>query len=166
MPKFVDKKDWEWLVKIKEFCTKGYKHDKVMPSLFDVYEETHLTSLELPVTQMANDALEGEISLTNEQIYAKFKPKDKRNNMDRHTRVSPSITSLFGGFSECQNLRKEANKAMNEAAEAKKELKDVERENKVTRHYLEKFLNTLGYNLTLKNLMNNTTMKKIRTTRK
>ncbi|KAL2896589.1 Tubulin-specific chaperone D [Bienertia sinuspersici] len=50
---------------------------------------------------------------------------------------------------------------MNEVAEAKKEaisaneqnkiltknLKDVERENKVTMHYLEKFLNTLGYNL-------------------
>ncbi|KAL2934936.1 DExH-box ATP-dependent RNA helicase DExH3 [Bienertia sinuspersici] len=50
---------------------------------------------------------------------------------------------------------------MNEAAEAKneaiganeqnkiltKKLKNVERENKVTRHYLEKFLNTLGYKL-------------------
>ncbi|KAL2904454.1 Heat stress transcription factor A-3 [Bienertia sinuspersici] len=75
--------------------------------------------------------------------------------------VSPSITSLFDGFSECVKLRKEADKAMDEAAEAKKEsinaneqnkiltkkLKDFERENKVTRHYLEKLLNTLGYNL-------------------
>ncbi|KAL2905403.1 Sex-specific storage-protein 1 [Bienertia sinuspersici] len=53
------------------------------------------------------------------------------------------------------------NKAMNKAVEAKKEairaneqnkiviknLKDVKRENKVTRHYLEMFLNTLSYDL-------------------
>ncbi|KAL2937322.1 Galactose-6-phosphate isomerase subunit LacB [Bienertia sinuspersici] len=64
-------------------------------------------------------------------------------------------------FSECEKIRKETDKAMNEAAKPKKEgisaieqnkiltkkLKDVERENQVTRHYLEKFLNTLGYNL-------------------
>ncbi|KAL2896767.1 Autonomous transposable element EN-1 mosaic protein [Bienertia sinuspersici] len=203
MPNFVDKKDWEWLVKYfgseefqkksqrniknrscldaghtagsKSFAQKAedmYKRDKVMPGLLDVYEETHLTSDKLPVTQMASDALNemkrlleqrkaGEISLTDEEIYAKIKPKGKRNSRDRHTGVSPSITSLFGGFSECEKLRKEADKAMNEAAEAKKEaisaneqnkiltkkLKDVERENKVTRHFLEKFLNTIGYNL-------------------
>ncbi|KAL2942541.1 Autonomous transposable element EN-1 mosaic protein [Bienertia sinuspersici] len=192
MPNFVDKKDWEWLVKYfgseefqkksqrniknrscldaghtagsKSFAQKAedmYKRDKVMPGLLDVYEETHLTSDKLPVTQMASDALAGEISLTDEEIYAKIKPKGKRNSRDRRTGVSPSITSLFGGFSECEKLRKEADKAMNEAAEAKKEaisaneqnkiltkkLKDVERENKVTRHFLEKFLNTLGYNL-------------------
>ncbi|KAL2926968.1 Phosphate acetyltransferase [Bienertia sinuspersici] len=55
---------------------------------------------------------------------------------------------------------------MNEAAEAKKEaisankqnkilnknLKDVKRENKVTRHYLEKFLNTLGCNFSKFNM--------------
>ncbi|KAL2934716.1 Autonomous transposable element EN-1 mosaic protein [Bienertia sinuspersici] len=166
MPNFVDKKDWEWLVKnfgseefqnrscldaghtagSKSFTQKAedmYKRDKVMPGLLDVYEETHLTSDKLPVTQMASDAL------------------GKRNSRDSRTGVSPSITSLFGGLSECEKLRKEADKAMNEAAEAKKEaisaneqnkiltkkLKDVERENKVRRHFLEKFLNTLGYNL-------------------
>ncbi|KAL2930120.1 Caveolae-associated protein 1 [Bienertia sinuspersici] len=62
---------------------------------------------------------------------------------------------------ECEKFQKEANKLMNEADEAKnkeisandqnkiltKKLRDVERENKVTRHYLEKYLNTLGYNL-------------------
>ncbi|KAL2896352.1 Autonomous transposable element EN-1 mosaic protein [Bienertia sinuspersici] len=172
MPNFVDKKDWEWLVKYFGSEEFQYKRDKVMPGLLDVYEETHLTSNKLPVTQMASDALNemkrlleqrkaGEISLTDEEIYAKIKPKGKRNSRDRHTGVSPSITSLFGGFSECEKLRKEADKAMNEAAEAKKEaisaneqnkiltkkLKDVERENKVTRHFLEKFLNTIGYNL-------------------
>ncbi|KAL2895291.1 Laminin subunit beta-1 [Bienertia sinuspersici] len=142
----------------KSFAQKAedmYKRDKVMPGLLDVYEETHLTSDKLPVTQMASDALNemkrlleqrkaGEISLTDEEIYAKIKPKGKRNSRDRRTGVSPSITSLFGGFSECEKLRKEADKAMNEAAEAKKEaisaneqnkiltkkLKDVERENK------------------------------------
>ncbi|KAL2896226.1 DNA primase [Bienertia sinuspersici] len=86
----------------------------------------------------------GEISLTDEEIYAKIKPKGKRNSRDRRTGVSHSITSLFGRFSECEKLRKEADKAMNEAVEAKKEaisaneqnkilakkLKDVERENK------------------------------------
>ncbi|KAL2924262.1 DNA primase [Bienertia sinuspersici] len=103
----------------------------------------------------------GEISLTDKEIYAKIKPKGKRNIRDRRTGVSPSITSLFGGFSECEKLQKKADKAMNEAAEAKneaiganeqnkiltKKLKNVERKNKVTRHYLEKFLNTLGYKL-------------------
>ncbi|KAL2894415.1 Autonomous transposable element EN-1 mosaic protein [Bienertia sinuspersici] len=191
MPNFVDKKDWEWLVKYfgseefqkksqkniknrscldaghtagsKSFAQKAedmYKRDKVMPGLLDVYEETHLTSDKLPVTQMASDALNeikrlleqrkaGEISLTDEEIYAKIKPKGKRNSRDRHTGVSPSITSLFGGFSECEKLRKEADKAMNEAAKLRRKqlLKDVERENKVTRHFLEKFLNTIGYNL-------------------
>ncbi|KAL2924889.1 Receptor-interacting serine/threonine-protein kinase 1 [Bienertia sinuspersici] len=63
----------------------------------------------------------GEISWTDEEIYAKIKPKGKRNNRDFHARVSPSITSLFGGFSECEKLRKEADNATNEAAEAKKE---------------------------------------------
>ncbi|KAL2930300.1 DNA primase [Bienertia sinuspersici] len=149
-----------------------------MPGLLDVYEETHLTSDKLTVTQMASDAL------------------GKRNSRDRRTEVSPSITSLFGRFSKCEKLRKEADKAMKEAAEAKKEaisaneqnkiltkkLKDVERENKVTRHFLEKFLNTLGYNLSEfnmdedfeesneeydnENLMKNTTMKKTRMKRK
>ncbi|KAL2938054.1 Protein Turandot F, partial [Bienertia sinuspersici] len=82
MPDFVDKKDWEWLVKYfekeskkhknrscldaghtagsKSFAQKAkdmYKRDKVMPGLLDVYEETHLTSDKLPVTQMASDAL-------------------------------------------------------------------------------------------------------------
>ncbi|KAL2905423.1 Phosphate acyltransferase [Bienertia sinuspersici] len=105
--------------------------------------------------------LAGEISLTDEEIYAKIKPKSKCNSRDRRMRVSPSITSLFGGFRECEKLQKEADKAMNEATEAKKDavsaneqnkiltkkLRDVERENKVIRHYLEMFLNTLGYNL-------------------
>ncbi|KAL2903567.1 Structural polyprotein [Bienertia sinuspersici] len=72
----------------------------------------------------------GEISLTDEEIYAKIKPKGKRNSRDRHTGVSPSITSLFGGFSECEKLRKEADKAMNEAAEAKKEAISANEQNK------------------------------------
>ncbi|KAL2921351.1 Autonomous transposable element EN-1 mosaic protein, partial [Bienertia sinuspersici] len=185
MPNFFDKKDWEWLVKYfgseefqkknqrniknrscldaghtagsKSFAQKAkdmYKRDKVMPGLLDVYEETHLTSDKLPVTQMASDALlKSGAAATLMLFVAVF--------VDRRTGVSPSITSLFGGFSECEKLRKEADKAMNEAAEAKKEaisaneqnkiltmkLKDVERENKVTRHFLEKFLNTIGYNL-------------------
>ncbi|KAL2934342.1 Flavohemoprotein [Bienertia sinuspersici] len=78
--------------------------------------------------------------------------------------VCPSITSLFGGFSECEKLQKEADKAMNEVAKAKKEaisaneqntiltkkFKDVERENKLTRHF---FGEVLEYHRTLKNLM-------------
>ncbi|KAL2934940.1 3-phenylpropionate/cinnamic acid dioxygenase subunit beta [Bienertia sinuspersici] len=63
----------------------------------------------------------GEISLMDEEIYAKIKSKGKRNSRDRRTGVSPSITSLFGGFSESEKLQKEADKEMNEAAEAKKE---------------------------------------------
>ncbi|KAL2938055.1 Proline dehydrogenase 1 mitochondrial, partial [Bienertia sinuspersici] len=86
-----------------------------------------------------------------------IKPKGKRNSRDRRTGVSPSITSFFGGFSECEKLRKEAYKAMNEIAEAKKEaicaneknkiltkkLKDVQRENTVTRHFFGEVLEYL-----------------------
>ncbi|KAL2937430.1 putative pyruvate phosphate dikinase regulatory protein [Bienertia sinuspersici] len=75
----------------------------------------------------------GEISLTDEEIYAKIKPKGKRNRRNRRTGVSPLITSLFGGFSECEKLRKEADKAMNEAAEAKKEAISANEQNKVLR---------------------------------
>ncbi|KAL2901367.1 3-methyl-2-oxobutanoate hydroxymethyltransferase [Bienertia sinuspersici] len=56
--------------------------------------------------------------------------KAGENYRDRHTGVSPSITSLFGGFSECEKLRKEADKAMNEAAEAKKEAISANEQNK------------------------------------
>ncbi|KAL2933507.1 Propionyl-CoA carboxylase biotin carboxylase and biotin-carboxyl carrier subunit, partial [Bienertia sinuspersici] len=49
----------------------------------------------------------GEISLTNEEIYANIKPKGKRK------------------------LRKEADKAMNEAAEAKKEAISANEQNKI-----------------------------------
>ncbi|KAL2924077.1 DNA ligase [Bienertia sinuspersici] len=89
----------------------------------------------------------GEISLMDEEIYAKIS-----------LRVNATVGIVVRD--ECEKLRKEADKAMNEAAEAKKEaisaneqnkiltkLKDVETEYKVTRHYLEKFLNTLGCNL-------------------
>ncbi|KAL2922911.1 Stress response protein nst1 [Bienertia sinuspersici] len=117
----------------------------------------------------------GEISLTDEEIYAKIKPKGKHNSRDHRTGVSPSIASLFGGFRECEKLRKEADKVMNKAPEAKKEaisaneqnkirikklkdverenkirikkLKDVERENKVTRHYFDEVPEYLDYNL-------------------
>ncbi|KAL2934227.1 putative GTP-binding protein EngB [Bienertia sinuspersici] len=57
MPNFVDKKDWEWLVKYFGSEEFQYKRDKVMPGLLDVYEEAHLTSDKLPVTQMASDTL-------------------------------------------------------------------------------------------------------------
>ncbi|KAL2903929.1 Heat stress transcription factor A-3, partial [Bienertia sinuspersici] len=60
-----------------------------------------------------------------------IKPKGKRNSRDRHTGVSPSMTSLFGGFSECEKLRKEEDKAMNEAAEAKKEAISANEQNKI-----------------------------------
>ncbi|KAL2893423.1 putative beta-glucosidase I [Bienertia sinuspersici] len=86
----------------------------------------------------------------DEEIYAKL-----------NLRVNTMVGIIVWEFSECEKLNKKADKAMSEAAKAKKEvinaneqnkiltkkLKDVERENKVTRHYLEKFLNTLGYNL-------------------
>ncbi|KAL2928710.1 Immunoglobulin-like and fibronectin type III domain-containing protein 1, partial [Bienertia sinuspersici] len=135
MPNFVDKKDWEWLVKY--FGSEEFQNE---------------------MKRLLEQRKAGEISLTDEEIYAKIKPKGKRNSRDRHTGVSPSITSLFGGFSECEKLRKEADKAMNEAKKEAisaneqnkiltKKLKDVKRENKVTRHFLEKVLNTIGYNL-------------------
>ncbi|KAL2896227.1 DNA mismatch repair protein MutS 1 [Bienertia sinuspersici] len=50
----------------KSFAQKAediYKRDKVMPGLLDVYEETHLTSDKLPVTQMASDALASHLSI-------------------------------------------------------------------------------------------------------
>ncbi|KAL2894779.1 Myotrophin [Bienertia sinuspersici] len=50
----------------------------------------------------------GEISLTDEEIYAKIKPKGKHNNRNRRTGVSPLITSLFGGFSKCEKFEKKS----------------------------------------------------------
>ncbi|KAL2895042.1 UDP-glycosyltransferase 88F4 [Bienertia sinuspersici] len=102
-----------------------------------------------------------EISLTDEEIYVKL-----------NLRVNAA-----GGIvvrEECEKIRKEVDKAMNEAAEAKNEAISANEENKVKRHYLEKFLNTLGYKLFefnmdedfLKNLMKNTAKKKTRMKRK
>ncbi|KAL2893848.1 putative D-2-hydroxyglutarate dehydrogenase mitochondrial [Bienertia sinuspersici] len=138
MPTFFVKKDWEWLVKY--FGSEEFRNE---------------------MKRLLEQQKAGQICLTYEEIYVKIKPKGKCNSRDHRTGVIPSITSLFGGFSECEKLCKEADKAKNEAAEANKEaisaneqnkiftkkLKDVERDNKVIRHYLEKFLNTLGYNL-------------------
>ncbi|KAL2900927.1 Heat stress transcription factor A-3, partial [Bienertia sinuspersici] len=180
MSNFVDKKDWEWLVKyfgseefqvintfncafvVQPCSTALLPHSPELLPCTAAVQPYIATSLSLnEMKRLLEQRKAGEISLTDEEIYAKIKPKGKRNSRDHRTGVSPSITSLFGGFSECEKLRKEADKAMYEAAEAKKEaisaneqnkiltqkLKDVERENKVTRHFLEKFLNTLGYNM-------------------
>ncbi|KAL2925690.1 Argininosuccinate lyase [Bienertia sinuspersici] len=106
----------------------------------------------------------GEISLTDEEIYAKIKPKGKRNCRDRRTGVSPSITSLFGGFSECEKLRKEADKAMNEAAELRrKQLVLMSKTKFSLRSY-----NLSDFNMDedFEDLMKNTTMKKTRMKRK
>ena len=103
----------------------------------------------------------GENNLTDEEIYAKVKPKGKRGGHDRHIGISPTITSLFGGFSESEKFRKEAEEAKIEASKAKKEmveaneknallvkeLEGIKKENKITRYYLEKFVNDLGYDL-------------------
>ncbi|KAL2930608.1 Transcriptional regulator Myc-2, partial [Bienertia sinuspersici] len=59
------------------------------------------------------------------------KPKGKCNSRYRRTGVSPSITSLFDGFSECEKLQKVAKKAMNEAAETKKEAISANEQNKI-----------------------------------
>ncbi|KAL2923121.1 Copper-transporting ATPase [Bienertia sinuspersici] len=72
-----------------------------------------------------------EVSLTNEEIYAKIKPKGRCKSRDRRMGVSPLITSLFGGFSESNKLRKEVDKAKNEAAEAKKEAISANEQNKI-----------------------------------
>ncbi|KAL2925601.1 Clusterin, partial [Bienertia sinuspersici] len=53
------------------------------------------------------------------------------SSRDRRTRVSPSITLLFGGFSKCEKLRKEVDKAMKEAVEAKKEVVTTNEQNKI-----------------------------------
>ncbi|KAL2929573.1 Autonomous transposable element EN-1 mosaic protein [Bienertia sinuspersici] len=134
MPKFVDKKDWEWLVKYlrpKEFQKKSkrniknhscldfghtagsksfYKREKVMPSLLDVYEESHSMSDKLPITQMANNALGFLNNETQEKLVWLMKKSMLKLNLGSmqqlgcHTGVSPSITSLFGRFSECEKL--------------------------------------------------------------
>ncbi|KAL2901437.1 Autonomous transposable element EN-1 mosaic protein [Bienertia sinuspersici] len=92
----------------KSFAQKAedmYKRDKVMPGLLDVYEETHLTSDKLPVTQMASDAL-NEMKRILEQRKA-------------------------GEIMNVKSFRKEADKAMNEAAEAKKEAISANEQNKI-----------------------------------
>ncbi|KMT05920.1 hypothetical protein BVRB_7g165010 [Beta vulgaris subsp. vulgaris] len=72
----------------------------------------------------------GEINMTDEEIYVKVKPIGK-SSRDRGKGVSPSITSLYGSFSEGEKLRKEANEAKNEANEAKKEANEATVKNKI-----------------------------------
>ncbi|KAL2893787.1 Disks large-like protein 5 [Bienertia sinuspersici] len=87
----------------------------------------------------------GEISLIDEVIYANIKPKGKRNSKDPRMGVSPSTTSLFGGFSKCEKLRKEADKAMNEAAEAKKEAISANEQNIILTKKLKDVKGKISY---------------------
>ncbi|CAH9093193.1 unnamed protein product [Cuscuta europaea] len=95
--------------------------------------------------------------MTNEDIYAKLKPKGK-NGRDRGKGVSPSITSLFGWFSEGEKFRKEAEDAKKEANEAKKEayeanaknkmltkeVKNFKKEVRIMKGVIRKFFNLMG----------------------
>ncbi|KAL2905231.1 Hephaestin-like protein 1, partial [Bienertia sinuspersici] len=65
------------------------------------------------------------------EIYAKIKPKGKRNNRDRRTGVSPLITLLLARFNECEKLKKEADKAMNKVAKDRKEAICANEQNKI-----------------------------------
>ncbi|CAH9103449.1 unnamed protein product [Cuscuta europaea] len=118
-----------------------FQDDQVMPGVLKVYQKTHTRSDKTPVTNVAKETMlkinklveqreQGEINMTDEEIYAKVKPKGK-NDRDRGKGVSPSITSLFGSFSEGEKFRKEAEEAKKEANEAKKEAHEAKAKNKM-----------------------------------
>ncbi|CAH9096064.1 unnamed protein product [Cuscuta epithymum] len=144
--------------------------NQVMPSMLEAYEATHTKSDNTPVNDSAKATMSkmkelleqraaGEINMTDEEIYAKVKPTNNRGR-DRGTGVSPSITSLYGSYSEGEKLRKEAEEAKKEATEAKKEAYEANEKNKVLteevknmRSCMEKFLNMVGYDFS--ELINN-----------
>ncbi|KAL2905029.1 hypothetical protein RDABS01_003739 [Bienertia sinuspersici] len=135
MPNFVDKKDWEWLVKYfgsEEFqpCTAT-----MQPCVAALYccpaalhccqlKSGHVASLSLCCYHTAARLLEqrkaGEISLMDEEIYAKIKLKGKHNNRDRR----------MGAMNEAAEAKKEAISANEQNQILTKKLKDVKRENK------------------------------------
>ncbi|KMS99681.1 hypothetical protein BVRB_1g021640 [Beta vulgaris subsp. vulgaris] len=99
--------------------------------------------------------------MTDEEIYATIKPKRKPSARDRQKGISPSVTSLFGSFSEGEKFRKEAEASKNEASEAKKEANEVkeknealsntvrglEKKSRLMERALEAFMNLAGYNM-------------------
>lgn len=99
--------------------------------------------------------------MTDEEIYATVKPKRKPSARDRQKGISPSVTSLFGSFSEGEKFRKEAEASKNEASEAKKEANEVkeknealsntvrglEKKSRLMERALEAFMNLAGYNM-------------------
>ncbi|CAH9143779.1 unnamed protein product [Cuscuta epithymum] len=80
----------------------------------------------------------GKNNLTDEEIYEKVKPRGKCQR-DRRMGVSPSITSMYGSFSEGEQLRKEAEEAKKEANEAKKEAYEANEKNKVLTKEVKRF---------------------------
>ncbi|XP_048497485.2 uncharacterized protein LOC125496075 [Beta vulgaris subsp. vulgaris] len=154
-----------------------FERDKVMPGLLKLYEETHTRSDKTPVTQSAQDTMNeikqlveqrnnSETKMTDEEIYATIKPKRKPSARDRQKGISPSVTSLFGSFSEGEKFRKEAEASKNEGSEAKKEANEVkeknealsntvrglEKKSRLMERALEAFMNLAGYNMSELNM--------------
>ncbi|CAH9136297.1 unnamed protein product [Cuscuta epithymum] len=152
---------------IHEVCEK----EQVMPNILEAYEITHTKIDKTPVNDVAKQNISkmkelleqraaGKNNLTDEEIYEKVKPKGKCQR-DRRMGVSPSITSMYGSFSEGEQLRKEAEEAKKEANEAKKEAFEANEKNKVLtkevkrfksemknmKGCMEKFLNIMGYDI-------------------
>ncbi|KNA16085.1 hypothetical protein SOVF_092420, partial [Spinacia oleracea] len=141
-----------------------FERDKVMPTMLKLYEETHSKNDKTPVTEVAKETMSkmkellaqreaGEIKMTDEEIYAKVKPIGKRGR-DRGKGVSPSITSLYGSFSEGEKLRKEANEAKIEAKEANeknealtKEMKVMKKNMELMKGFMGKIFDRLGFDM-------------------
>ncbi|XP_056685212.1 uncharacterized protein [Spinacia oleracea] len=135
-----------------------------MPTMLKLYEETHSKNDKTPVTEVAKETMSkmkellaqreaGEIKMTDEEIYAKVKPIGKRGR-DRGKGVSPSITSLYGSFSEGEKLRKEANEAKIEAKEANeknealtKEMKVMKKNMELMKGFMGKIFDRLGFDM-------------------
>ncbi|CAH9134488.1 unnamed protein product, partial [Cuscuta epithymum] len=128
-----------------------FENDHIMPGMLQVYKKTHTRRDETPVTNVAKETMSeieklveqrelGEISITDEEIFESVKPKGKCGR-DRGKGVSPSITSLYGPFSEGEKLRKEAEEAKKEAYEAKKEASEANEKNKTLTKELNSFKN-------------------------
>ncbi|KAL2904291.1 DNA ligase [Bienertia sinuspersici] len=80
-----------------------------------------------------------DISLTDEEIYCKITQKDLANVKSFEKKPIRQLMKLL-------KLRRKRSVLMSKKILTKK-LKDAETENKVTRQFLEMFLNNLGYDL-------------------
>lgn len=130
----------------------GFKYVNCCCSQIEFMLTKHFfPSLQNEIKQLLEQRKTGETKMTDEEIYAKVKPKRKISARDRGKGISPSLTTLFGSFREGEKLRKEVEEAKKEAIEANEknkilsnELESAKKETRIMERALERFLELAG----------------------